>query len=246
VRLIIGADPAAAASLAADESARACRAAAALRGLAVIAVSGGETPWLMLRELRGKDLPWERIHVAQVDERCAARGDPQRNLTRLEEILVRDGPLPASNLWPMPVEAADRILAAAEYQSALESRFGQPLRFDLVQLGLGTDGHTASLVPGDPVLEVMDRDVAVTAPYQGLPRMTLTYPVLARARERLWLVTGDAKAARLADLLSGTGGAPAIRVARDHATVVADAASAASPAPSGSAPPPATGGRGLR
>jgi 6-phosphogluconolactonase len=229
VRLIIGADPAGAASIAAGEIARACQAAVAARGHAVIAVSGGETPWLMLRDLRAVTLPWGAIHIVQVDERCAARGDPQRNLTRLEEILVREGPLPAANLWSMPVDDTDRITAAADYQAALEARFGRPLRFDLVQLGLGTDGHTASLVPDDPVLDVTDRDVAVTAPYQGLPRMTLTYPVLARARERLWLATGASKAARLAELLSGTGKTPAIRVARDHTTVIADTASAPSP-----------------
>ena len=233
MRLITGADPAAAARLAAEEIARACRAAVTERGHAVVAVSGGETPWLMLRDLRVMDLPWASIHITQVDERCAPRGDAQRNLTRLEEILVREGPLPATNLWPMPVEATDRSAAASDYQTALEKRFGRPLRFDLVQLGLGTDGHTASLVPGDPVLDVTDRDVAITAPYQGLPRMTLTYPVLARARERLWLATGAAKAARLADLTGGIGDAPAIRVAREHTTVIADSASAPSPAISG-------------
>jgi 6-phosphogluconolactonase len=236
LRLIVAPDARAAASIAAGEISRACRAAVAERGQAVIAVSGGTTPWMMLRDLRSLDLPWESVHVAQVDERCAPHGDARRNLTQLEGILVHDGPLPASQLLAMPVEAADRAAAASGYQAALEARFGRPVRFDLVQLGLGTDGHTASLVPDDPVLAIVDRDVAITLPYQGLPRMTLTYPSLARARERLWLVTGESKSSRLAELLGGTGSTPAVAVAREHSTVVADTASAPSPAPSGRGP----------
>ena len=236
MRLIVAADATAAASIAAAEIGRACRAAVAARGRALIAVSGGTTPWLMLRDLRSLDLPWTSIHVAQVDERCAPRGDAQRNLTQLEEILVHDGPLQASQLLAMPVEAQDRVAAASGYQSALEALFDHPVRFDLVQLGLGTDGHTASLVPADPVLTVVDRDVAITQPYQGLPRMTLTYPPLARARERLWLVTGESKSSRLAELLRGTGTTPAIAVAREHSTVIADVASAPSSAKGGRGP----------
>jgi 6-phosphogluconolactonase/glucosamine-6-phosphate isomerase/deaminase len=148
-------------------------------------------------------------------------------------LLVRDGPLPAENLWPMPVEAQPIEAAAAGFQAALEAQFGRPLRFDLVQLGLGTDGHTASLVPDDPVLHVADREVAVSAAYQGTPRMTLTFPALSRARERLWLVTGASKIAPLARLLAGTGDAPAARVSRENTTVVADRAAAPSPAGSG-------------
>ena len=233
MRLIVRADPAAAARCAADEIVRVCREAVRRRGRALVAVSGGTTPWLMLRELRARELPWESIHLAQVDERCAPRGDPQRNLTRLEEILLRDGPLPATQLLAMPVEDAPPELAAAAYQTTLEARFGAPVRFDLVQLGLGIDGHTASLVPGDAALSIADRDVALTGPYQGLRRMTLTLPALSRARERLWLVTGAPKAARLAQLLGGTGEIPALRVARDHTIVVADRACA--PASAGGA-----------
>jgi len=231
--LIIAADAAGAASVAAGEVARACRAAVAERGRALIAFSGGATPWLMLSALRGLDLPWNAVHVAQVDERVAPPGDPLRNLTRLAEILVHSGALPASQLWPMPVNDANLSSAAARCQAAMEAEFGAPLRFDLVQLGLGTDGHTASLVPNDPVLEVTDRDVALSEPYQGVPRMTLTFPALSRARERLWLVTGASKAARLPELLTGTGDTPAVRVTRASTTVVADEAAASSPARSG-------------
>jgi 6-phosphogluconolactonase len=236
MRLIIAADPAGAAEIAAREIGRACRTAVATHGRALIAVSGGGTPWMMLHALGSLDLPWNSIHVAQVDERCVPRGDPQRNLTRLEQILVLDGPLPPTHLLPMPTESTDLGAASAAYQATLETAFGRPLRFDVVQLGLGVDGHTASLVPADPVLSIQDRDVSFTRPYEGLERMTLTYPALARAAHRLWLVTGDTKASRLAELLEGSGTTPAIAVSREHTTVVADAASS---------PSPALGGRGL-
>jgi 6-phosphogluconolactonase len=211
-----------AARLAAAEVAAVCRCAVADRGQAVIALSGGETPWQMLRELREYDLPWNRIHVGQVDERIAPAGDARRNRGKLEAILVRGGPLPAARLLAMPVEAKDLAAAAGAYQHLLEHYAGVPARLDLVQLGLGADGHTASLVPGDPVLAVRDRDVALTGEYQGLRRMTLTYPVLSRARVRLWLVTGAGKLDALRDLLAATGDAPAIAVAREDTIVIAD------------------------
>jgi 6-phosphogluconolactonase len=230
MRLIVADDAPAAARLAADEVTRVAQAACARRGRALLAFSGGETPWLMLAELRTRDLDWAAVHVVQVDERIAPAADARRNFSRLDELLVRQGPLPAAHLHAMPVEAQDVARGAAAYQAALEAQFGRPLCLDLVQLGLGSDGHTASLVPGDDVLQVHDRDVAITSqPYQELRRMTLTYPALSRARERLWLVTGAAKAARLQELLTGAGMAPAIRVSREHATVIADAAAAPSP-----------------
>lgn len=223
--LIRAADADHAAELAAGELATACRHAVAERGMAMVAVSGGETPWRMLERWRRLELPWTHIHVAQVDERVAPSGDPRRNLTRLERILVAEGPLQARNLLAMPVDAADLERASGEYQARLEGIAGSPLVFDLVQLGLGTDGHTASLMHGDPVLEAGNRDVAMSGAHQGLPRMTLTLAALNRARRRLWLVTGAAKAARLAELLSddAPGDAPALRVSRAAVTVVADA-----------------------
>jgi 6-phosphogluconolactonase len=226
VRLIRAADAPAAAAMAAGEIATACRDAVAGRGVALVALSGGATPWLMLERLRDLDLPWAQLYVAQVDERIAPAGDSRRNLTGIERLLVDEGPLPRTNLLAMPVESADRSAAARDYQRLLESRGATPLQLDLVHLGLGTDGHTASLVPGDPALDVQDRDVAVTGEYQGLPRMTLTFPALARARRRLWLVTGESKRGPLADLLAGAteGCAPALRVAREAALVIADAA----------------------
>lgn len=219
--------------MAAREIATACHRAAADRGHALIAVSGGETPWRTLECLREIALPWNRIWVTQVDERVVPRGDPRRNLTRLEQILVADGPLPGDNLLAMPVDAPDLGHAVELHQRRLEALAGRPLALDLVQLGLGLDGHTASLVPGDPSLAVEARDVAVSGEYQGLRRMTLTFPALNRARRRLWLVTGAAKAARLAELLQGddASDAPSLRVSRADATVVADAAAAPTAGP---------------
>jgi 6-phosphogluconolactonase len=231
--LIRAADAGAAAVLAAGELAAACRAAADERGIALIAVSGGETPWRMLEHWRALAQPWERIHVAQVDERVAPRGDPRRNLARLAQTLVADGPLPVANLRAMPVEQDDLRRAAARYQQQLEQIAGHPLTFDVVQLGLGTDGHTASLVPDDAVLEVMDRDVAMAGTYQGSCRMTLTYPALNRARQRLWLVTGAAKAARVRELLSGESAdrATCVQVRRRDSILVADREALADAAP---------------
>lgn len=224
MRLIVALDAADAAAMAADQVAAACRRAIPERTRAVIAVSGGTTPWLMLEHLRTLDLPWDRIHVAQVDERIAPYGDPERNLVRLERLLVTDGPLPCEHLLAMPVEATNLEVAAADYLQRLETLAGRPLVLDLVQLGLGADGHTASLVPGDPVLDVATRDAALTGYYQGRQRMTLTIPALNRARQRLWLVTGRAKAARLAELMAGDlrGDAPAMRISREDACIVAD------------------------
>jgi len=224
MRLTIGVDASDAAAKAAASLATIVREAVAARGRAVIALSGGETPWLMIGHLRDLDLPWDRMHVGQVDERVVPDGDPRRNLSRLRELLVEQGPLPEERLLAMPVTAFDLEDAAADYQSALERAAGRPAVLDLVQLGLGTDGHTASLVPGDRVLDVQDRDVALTGDYQGARRMTLTIPALSRARSRLWLVTGNAKAARLGELLSRAGTAPALRLPQRDTDVFADRA----------------------
>ena len=192
--------------------------AVAERGRFTLAVSGGRTPWVMFAALYGR-MPWEKVTIYQVDERIAPDGDPERNLTQLQRSLPAGG---ASDVRAMPVTAHDLEAAAAAYANAL------PAVFDLVHLGLGPDGHTASLVPGDPVLEVTDRDVALTGEYQGRRRMTLTYPVLNRARRVLWLVTGDDKVDALAGLRAGDESAPAGRVSSERALVLADAAAAGS------------------
>src|SRR6266542_5837813 len=138
------------------------RMAAAARGRFVMAVSGGHTPWLMLRALAGEDIPWERVHVVQVDERVAPAGHLDRNLTHLRESLLEHAPLRSEQIHAMPVESPDLEAAAKGYAETLQKIAGSPPVLDLVHLGLGPDGHTASLVPGDPVLNVTDSDVALT------------------------------------------------------------------------------------
>ncbi len=201
------------------ETARAC---VAERGKFVVAFSGGKNPWEMMRILAGEKLPWESIHVLQVDERVAPAGDPDRNWTHFQESLLSHAPLEKSNVHPMPVDQTDLRAAAAHYAAELKQIAGDPVTIDLVHLGLGPDGHTASLVPGDPVLEVTDADVAITGIYQGRRRMTLTYPVINRAREILWLVTDAAKADALFKLVNSDPTIPAGRVRRQHANLVAD------------------------
>ena len=215
-------DPDAVARRAAEHIAAASRAAVTARGRCAIAVSGGRTPWAMLRALAGEDVPWSAVHFFQVDERVAPAGDPDRNLTHLRESLPAQAQVHA-----MPVEARDLEAAAADYARELARVAGEPPVLDLVHLGLGPDGHTASLVPGDPVLGVADRDVAVTGPYQERRRMTLTYPVLDRAREILWLVTGADKAPMLARLRDGDRSIPAGRVRSERALALVDRAAAA-------------------
>jgi 6-phosphogluconolactonase len=202
------------------------RAAVAGRGRFVMAVSGGHTPWLMLRRLATDEVPWGAVHVAQVDERVAPAGDPDRNLTHLRESLLDHSPLPPRQFHEMPVESPDLEIAAAQYAAALAQIAGSPPLLDLVHLGLGPDGHTASLVPGDPVLDVEDADVALTGPYQGRRRMTLTYPIINRSRCVLWVVTGSEKTNALNRLLSGDHSIPAGRVSREQALVLADQAAA--------------------
>lgn len=227
MRLIVADDAGHAARLAAEEIANSCRAATAARGRAVIALSGGSTPLAMLGGLARAPLAWDETFVTQVDERCVPSDDARRNLRSLRAVLVEQGPLAVAHLLAMPVEEDDLDAAAERHAGALRAMTAVAGGcLDLVQLGLGSDGHTASLVPGDTVLAVRDRDVAVTAAYGGTRRMTLTYRVLNAARSRLWLVTGEGKRAALADLLRGTGASPAVQVARDHSTVIADRAAA--------------------
>jgi 6-phosphogluconolactonase len=216
IRLEVLTDPGAVAVRGAAAVADAAREAIGARGGFAFAVSGGRTPWAMFEILTGEDLPWDDVAIWQVDERIAPDGDPDRNLTGLAPLLP-----PAAAFHPMPVADPDPEAAASRYAASL------PPVFDLVHLGMGDDGHTASLVPGDPVLTLRDRDVALTGEYRGRRRMTLTFPPLARARRVLWLVAGPDKAAVLPLLLRGDPAIPAGRVGAVDQLVLADAASAA-------------------
>ena len=198
------------------------RTAVAARGAFLMAVSGGHSPWEMLRALAGEDVPWDAVHVLQVDERIAPAGDPDRNLTHLHESLVEHAQLRPDRIHAMPVESPNLQAACEEYARTLRTIAGSPPVLDLVHLGLGPDGHTASLVPGDAVLEIKDADVALTGLYQGRRRMTLTYPILNRSRRVLWLVTGSEKAGMLARLRAGDVQIPAGRIRADHALILAD------------------------
>ena len=218
-RLEVHADEQAAARRAAELIAAAGAEAAAESDRFALAISGGRSPWAMLAILGElEELPWDRTELFQVDERVAAPGSEDRNLTHMVLSLSMDH---QTTLRPMPVTQRDLDAAAREYEDAL------PERFDLVHLGLGPDGHTASLVPGDPVLEVADRRVAPTAgEYQGHRRMTLTYPAIDAARGIVWLVTGAEKREPLAKLLAGDETIPAGRVRNENMVVVADEAAA--------------------
>jgi 6-phosphogluconolactonase len=202
------------------------RTAVAARGRFIVAVSGGKTPWAMLRHLANEDLPWKNIHIVQVDERVAPTGHPDRNLTHLHESLLEHAPILPEQIHAMPVGEADLQVAAANYAKTLEKIAGSPPVLDLVHLGMGPDGHTASLVPGDPVLQVNNVDVAPTGVYQGRRRLTLTYPTINRARKILWLITGAEKVPMLARLLKADPSIPSGRVRQDNASVLADGAAA--------------------
>jgi 6-phosphogluconolactonase len=204
------------------------RAAVAQRGRFVMAVSGGKTPWIMLRALATEKVPWEKIHIFQVDERIAPAGSADRNLTHLQESLLSYVPLQPEQIYAMPVEEADSGVAAKKYAHLIESVTGFPVLFDLVHLGLGPDGHTASLIPEDSVLKVIDRDVAITGVYQNHQRMTLTYPAINRSRKILWVVTGAEKTEALRHLLNRETSIPGGVVQQSRATLFADALAAGS------------------
>jgi len=211
------ADADAASRYAAELVASIGRAAVASHGEYDLALSGGKTPWAMVGLLgEMEEMPWGEANIFQVDERVAPPGDEARNLTHLVQVLSIDH---QASLRPMPVTSRDLELSAAEYEVHV------PEQLDLVHLGLGPDGHTASLVPGDSVLEVDDRRVAMTwDPYEGHRRMTLTYPALAAARQILWLVLGEKAREPLAKLLDGDRSIPAGRVENDNMILVCDEA----------------------
>lgn len=232
IRVEVLADEDAVSQRGAAEIAAAARAAVTARGRFAFAVSGGRTPWRMLAQLADEPaVPWQQVHVFQVDERIAPAGDPARNWIPLEDALLTRVPLPPGNAHPIAVDRctgdADLAVTARNYAATLAASCGTPPVLDLVHLGLGSDGHTASLVPDDPVLAVTDADVAWTAmAYQGHRRVTLTFPMLCRARRVLWIVTGAEKHEALARLRAGDASIPAGRVRARDMLLLADRAAA--------------------
>ena len=211
-----------AADLVADKLAEAIDA----RGRATLAVSGGSTPAAFLAELAQRKLPWEAVHVFQVDERVAPPGDADRNLTGLRRALLDRVPIPVGNVHPMPVDERELDAAAAAYGEEIRSVTGPDGVLDVVHLGVGDDGHTASWPPGDPVVDARE-DTAIVGPFNGRIRMTLTPPAVNRAGWIMWLIAGAAKAPVVARLLAGDPAIPASRVRRHDVTLLADAAAGA-------------------
>jgi 6-phosphogluconolactonase len=194
------------------------------RGRFLLATSGGRTPWRMLGMLAEQELDWGSVHLFQVDERVAPDDNRDRNLTRLKTSLLEKLPSSPAGVWIMPVRDEDLDQAAENYATVLRSVAGDSPVLDLIHLGLGNDGHTASLVPGDEVLDVDDADVAVTATYKRRRRMTLTFPLINRARQILFVVTGASKGPALSQLRRGNKSIPAGRIRRQNTLVVSDQA----------------------
>jgi len=230
LKIEVLADDDAVAKAAAGVIAAAAREAVVARGVFTLAVSGGKTPWAMLKDLASEEVPWSQVHVFQIDERIAPEGDPDRNLTHLHESLLGNAPIPKENIHAMPVNAEDPVDGAAEYEKTLQEICGNPPTLDMAHLGLGPDGHTASLTPNDPVLEVTDRDVALTDPvhlYQNRRRMTLTYPMINRSRHIMWLATGAAKIPMIVKLRAADPSIPGGRISQQNALLLTDTAAAA-------------------
>ncbi len=216
------AGPKEAAQAAALQLVASAREAISARGVFIMALSGGRSPHAMLTAFAKADLPWAQVRIFQVDERAAPAGDAARNWVMIEDALLQAGGPSQAEHYPMPVESDDLARAATAYAKTLALIAGDPVVIDLVHLGLGDDGHTASLVPGDEALMMTDRDVAVTALYRGHRRMTLTFPALNRARERLWLATGADKVTMLARLRDSDHRIPAGKVSGDNTIIFTD------------------------
>jgi 6-phosphogluconolactonase len=219
-RLEVLDDPEAVHRRGAELIAEAAKAAIADRDRCALAVSGGSDPWPMFSQLEEFELDWTKIEVFQVDERVAPAGSDERNLTHLVESLSIGV---QGSIRPMPVTDEDLGAAAQRYAESLPDD-----ALDLAHLGIGPDGHTASLVPGDPVLDVTDKRVAVTTgEYQGVRRMTLTYPEINRIRKLLWVVTGEEKVDALQKLIAQDPSTPSGRVRPEgDSLILADRAAA--------------------
>jgi 6-phosphogluconolactonase len=194
------------------------RQAISAKGRFVLALSGGTSPLPMFAALSAENLQWECVHLFQVDERLVPADSPERNFAGIREHLLAKANIPSGQIYPMPVDLVDPATAAATYAATLRYVLGDAGVLDLVHLGLGADGHTASLLPDDPALEERS-DVIVSRHYQGYRRLSLSLHIISAARERLWLVTGKGKERALEALLNGDPTLPAGRVPHHHSTL---------------------------
>lgn len=222
---VTGEDVATTERAAAEFIATRLREAIVARGRAMLAVSGGRTPWNMFGRLADCALEWNAVHLFQVDERIVPADDDARNWKHLlaTPLAAR---IPPAQRHPMPVEVDDPELAAARYATTLAAACGDPPVLDIVHLGIGDDGHTASLFAGDPLLDEAARDVGVSLPREGIRRITLTRPALDRARHVVWFALGAARQRAVARLFAADRSIPAGRVARERATCFTDPAAA--------------------
>ena len=171
-------------------------AAIAQRGLATIALAGGSTPKPLYEKLAEQDLPWEKIHVFWGDERYVPADHPDSNEGMARRAWLDQVPLPAANIHPMPTDASDPAAAAAQHEAEVQAFFtistGTFPAFDIILLGIGDDGHTASLFPHTDALQVRDRLITV-GNKDGQPRLTFTAPLINQAHAVLFLVAGASK-----------------------------------------------------
>jgi 6-phosphogluconolactonase len=214
----------------AEQIAAAIDLALAQRDRAQIALAGGETPKAAYGRLGQEHLPWNRVDVLLGDERWVDAADPASNARMLQETLLAQGPASQACFHPVPTDRATPALSAEAYAEILATICpGQPPRFDLMLLGLGDDGHTASLFPGTAAPTVTDQWVTI-GEGKGLPRITLTAPVLSAARQVIVLVSGAGKQQALRRLLDPEESAertPAKLVRPDgEVLILADAAAA--------------------
>jgi len=216
-RVVVHPDPQTASETTAREIAAVVRSAVEQGGVANIALSGGNTATSMLAALSRQEVPWARVHVYQVDERVAPDGDANRNATALTAELLDAVPLPSGNIHLLPVTATNLDDAASAFGARLP-------RFDVVHLGMGNDGHTASWPPGDPVIEVRHQPIAVVGPFNGHLRMTVTPAVTSPSHLIVFLIVGVSKREPLAAMLAGDPAIPASHVPRERTVVHVDRA----------------------
>jgi 6-phosphogluconolactonase len=236
MNLVVLPDAAAVSAAGADRFVEAAREAIAARGIFRVALSGGGTPkkiYPMLRSSPRVDaVDWSRVEFWWGDERAVPPDDPESNYGVANEMLLSQLPdVDRAHVHRMPADAEDLDAAAAAHEAELRSAFGvsgddPPPAFDLIWLGMGPDGHCASLFPGSSALDERERLVVANwAPGPGAWRMTFTYPLLDAAREVLFLVTGADKAEVLEQIRDGAD-YPAARVSAQRTAWVVDAAAA--------------------